>query len=274
VLSIGVRHPPRSKRSNGTLLLKHLVTHKLVHNIDVICAFLEQICTCIVVQNTLQTNEFRTIHDIMLPHAWLAAVWHKFTVPTERHDWEIVLSLLITVEIIFENLLAEKSPYMRVFGESLSDNFRSIYVQRICYALCILGHNCSSIPELQLGVHATVQSINETLKKSTPHTSAQTWQDLAKLVNEVPYSNISSVVHILDSRFEDVQLKPTGARVVRFHSPESLSVRLGVKGLLHVLTEEKESEVMPAVESSSALSVERGNTREGFSVEHEDERAS
>ncbi|KAF9067282.1 hypothetical protein BDP27DRAFT_1328979 [Rhodocollybia butyracea] len=212
----------------GLLTLRHVMTESVPIEISLLCDLLDNLCRSLILVACSRRDDH--LHNVTLPRSWLLK---PISIEEERrkqfHQLPILLDpigdLLVQIygdnrHLLYENHLAANIPF----------RIRTIFISRICRAICLLGYNIGN-DLLRSNIHATTSSLRTMKSERYPfpamyrsYVEACSWNDLARTVrNSTKGSAFDEMVNIQHtSRYDSTRHSPGGVRTVIYNKIEDI----------------------------------------------------
>ncbi|KIY72669.1 hypothetical protein CYLTODRAFT_388217 [Cylindrobasidium torrendii FP15055 ss-10] len=266
----------------AALSMGHLLEIQSPVNIDVLCDFVDHLCSSFVFCLAARKNEFS---NMTLPKSWIVKffVMDKYNFnPKMNLNIRNYLLLIDSLGNVLEELYTQEGgEYLLYQGRTtMADSsvpraLRNIFVLRLIKAMCLLGYNVQDM-ELRRAIYLCIGKLYRedrrfplAIRSIVTAASLREWPRLARGFRESYGTHEAG----LDPLIQLVQRKPTrpmaltGITHVMFDSPATILRDLGVTA-----PPEPSSEVAPnrAAEETGvkdAANIEGDDTEEGAQIE-------
>ncbi|KDR84732.1 hypothetical protein GALMADRAFT_260438 [Galerina marginata CBS 339.88] len=206
----------------GAVFLKHLLDNMLSIDATTLCETIEYLCgSIILVRNKM------VLHNITLPRSWLQILLPKVNFDAKAPGLDVNPArdiLVMALRQLIDSLHTGKGPisHLLVLAESSDLNnlalYRSIYISRLCRALCLLGYNVNNI-SLRFEIVKAMKSLRtgqkpHNLYKDYAHGGH--WKALARLVQRsTDGSSLDEMIQLYhESKLSGAYPPPAGTRRV------------------------------------------------------------
>ncbi|KAI6022561.1 hypothetical protein EDC04DRAFT_334245 [Pisolithus marmoratus] len=179
--------------SDSILGLNHIIRDSLRVNLSVLCDYIEEVLSAYVITLRLKNNPGAdSLHDVVLPRSWLI----RNLKLDARKDVGLIDLLLDDVQYLLEKLRSDSTEEnLWLMHTRVTPVHRSIFIARICRALCLASYNC---PPYWGGLKARVSKIIASLRSNDP---ARLTPSIYWKYTEAAYGNHLQVIVAYDEKY-------------------------------------------------------------------------
>ncbi|KIK71556.1 hypothetical protein GYMLUDRAFT_33762 [Collybiopsis luxurians FD-317 M1] len=207
----------------ATLALGHVLSHSVPIEIGLLCDLLEKFCRSYILVGCSQRDA--KLHNVTLPRSWLMK---PISVEHERRKRFWWLKPMLSH---IENLLAQIyngrfADHLLFENRTLAGNValrvRTIFISRICRAICLLGYNLGNT-NLRIDILYQLTSLRKVKAPETLfpaayrfYAEANCWEDLARALHQsTTRSSMDEMINIAHKdRYDDNRRSPRNVRTV------------------------------------------------------------
>ncbi|RPD59343.1 hypothetical protein L226DRAFT_495257 [Lentinus tigrinus ALCF2SS1-7] len=225
----------------GVALLSHVVDRQVHMDINVLCDFMDHLCTAILIAT--QGPKTQCLHGLTLPTTWWIRIASDIgsVASMSTADWSQYT--FIAERLLHAVASGERADYLRFERIDMSAtniNFtRSIYIERICKNLFLLGHHLGTAQSKQFIIQALTtvwtesMSINPPLQNMTSrYLNTRNWDTLelnmSRTLAGYKCDRLIQFHHFTLSAPSSTFL-PAGTRRIRYSKPDEIITLLGAQ---------------------------------------------
>ncbi|TCD62368.1 hypothetical protein EIP91_006977 [Steccherinum ochraceum] len=259
--------------STGVLFLKHICSGASVVNISSLARLVEMICGAGAIALHMERS---SLHDLSLPLNWLREL------SLAHRNTQMIFLFVESIATLLVNIYTGADHLLFYQGRNLAiakPPVRSIFIARICRAICFLGYNFRNL-SFRISICKAIGQMRKVDNHAHPllysrFTNARHWDDMVKALRwlERTYaSRVDEWIHLKEEKFIKPPLKPTrGVRIVVYKDISDIPILLSGGTPAHRLRADAEAFVPRALPASTADEAEEDGPEDEVIRDNEDD---